>query len=204
MGRVLDLYRKTYAEEEAVYEEKFKCHKESWEQYQRLQIFYANELKELGSKRAAVAFRYCAIEAVHSVREQERQAQLKATSAITEKKLQEKYADTLAKLRDECNFQLQQCGALQQQLQQVHNLQRQMKEHYGKEAQRCLDQVAAEAARREAQLIASIQAGTVEPVLKQQLEQALIAAERAQQEVENWKGNSIFWEDKATQAEENI
>ena len=87
MGRVLDVYRKTYAEEEAVYEEKFKCHKESWEQYQRLQICYANELKELGSKRAAVAFRYSAIEAVHSVREQERQAQLKAMYAITEKKL---------------------------------------------------------------------------------------------------------------------
>ena len=36
LGRVLDLYRKTYAEEEVVCEEKFKCHKESWEQYQRL------------------------------------------------------------------------------------------------------------------------------------------------------------------------
>ena len=79
-----------------------------------------------------------------------------------------------------------------------------MKKHFGKEAQRCLDKVVAEAAKREAQLVANIKAGTVEPLFKQQLEQALIAVETAQQEVENWKGNATFWEDIATQAEEHV
>ena len=150
MGRVVDLYRKTYAEEEAVYEEKFKCHKESWEQYQRLQIFYANELKELGSERAAVASCYSAIEAAHSVREQEKQFQLKAMFAITKTMLEDKYVDTRAKLLEDFNFQSQQRGALQQQLQQAYDLQRQMKEHYGKETEKCVNLVAAEAAKREA------------------------------------------------------
>ena len=141
------------------------------------------------------------IEAVHSVREQEKHVQLNAMFAITEKKLEEKYVDALARLRDACNFQSQQCGALQQQLQQACNLQRQMKEHYGKEAQKCVNLVAAEAAKREAQLIANIQSGTVELIFKQQLEQALVEVERAQHEVENWKGNFIYLKDKATQAE---
>ena len=64
--------------------------------------------------------------------------------------------------------------------------------------------VAAEAAKREANVIANIHSGTVELILKQQLEQASVEVERAQQEVENWKGNFIYWDDKATQAEERI
>ena len=79
-----------------------------------------------------------------------------------------------------------------------------MKEHYWKEAQKFLNLVAAEVAKREAQLIANIQSGTVELIFKQQLEQALVEVERAQQKVENWKGNSMYWGDKATQAEERI
>ena len=72
-----------------------------------------------------------------------------------------------------------------------------MNEDYGKEAQKCVNMFAAEAAKREAQLIANIHTGTVAPILKQQLEQVLV-------DVENWKGNFIYWEDKATQAEERI
>ena len=93
---------------------------------------------------------------------------------------------------------------MQRQLQQVHNFNRQMKEHFENQAQRCLDKVVAEAAKREAQLVANMKAGTIEPLFNKQLEQALIAVEKAQQEVENWKGNSTFWEDIATQAEENV
>ena len=95
-------------------------------------------------------------------------------------KKHEKYDDALAKLRDECNCQSQQCGALQQQLQHAYKLQRRMKEHFWKEAQKCVNLVAAEATKREAQLIANMQSGTVEPILKQLLEQALVEVERAQ------------------------
>ena len=57
-------------------------------QYQRVQSFYEKELQELGNERAALAFRASAIEAAHSVREQVAQAQLKAMSALTDKKLE--------------------------------------------------------------------------------------------------------------------
>ena len=167
-------------------------------------MFYESEITELSNARALLASRYSATEAVHTAREQQKQGQLKAMSAITKKKLEKKYVDALSKLRGECNFQSQQCGALQQQMQQAYNIQRQMKEHSGKEAPKCVNLVAAEAAKREAQLIANMQSGTVELIFNQQLQQALVEVERAQQEVENWKGNSIYWQDKATQAEERI
>ena len=64
-------------------------------------IFYENEIKELVNERAALAFRYSAIEAVHSIREQEKQVQLKVLFAMTKNKLEGNYADTFAKLREE-------------------------------------------------------------------------------------------------------
>ena len=50
-------------------------------------------------------------------------------------------------------------------------------------------------------MVASIQAGVVDLVLRQQLEQVRQEVECAQQEVENWKGNSTYWEDQAAQVE---
>ena len=47
-----------------------------------------------------------------------------------------------------------------------------MKEHFVKEARKALDEVVAKAAEREAQLVTSIHAGTVEPLLEQHLVQA--------------------------------
>ena len=62
------------------------------------------------------------------------------------------------KLREECDFHAQQNRALQQQLLQAHDHQAQMREHYGKEAQRHIDLVVANAARREAELVAIMHA----------------------------------------------
>ena len=79
-----------------------------------------------------------------------------------------------------------------------------MKEHFWKDAQKAVDDVVAKARKREAQFVAGIQAGTVEPLFKQQLEQGLGDVETAQQELENCKGNSMFWEDAASQAEKQV
>ena len=132
-------------------------------------MFHASGVDELAHERAALASRAAAIEAANSIPEQERQAQVTAMSAIAERRLEEKYTETLVKLREECVFHAQQNGALQQQLRHAHNHQAQMREHYWKEAQRHIDSVVANAARREAELVASIQAGVVDPVLRQQL-----------------------------------
>ena len=125
-------------------------------------------------------------------------------SALTEKKIELKYTDEISRLRAESSFYLQQCGSLQQQLHQVHNLHLQMKEHFWKEAQEALDEVVAKAAKRDAQVVAGIQVGTAEPLLKQQLEHALGDVETAQQELENWKGHSLYWEDTASQAQKLV
>ena len=76
-----------------------------------------------------------------------------------------------------------------------------MREHYGKEAQKHIDSVVADAGRREAELIANIQSGAVDLVLRQQLDQVRRDAECARQEVENWIGQFAYWEDQAAQAE---
>ena len=76
-----------------------------------------------------------------------------------------------------------------------------MREHYGKEAQKHIDSVVADAARREAELINNIQAGAVDPALRQQLEQVRRDAECARQEVENWRRQSTYLEDRAAQAD---
>ena len=168
-----------YAKKETVYQETVKCLQESCGHYPRIHSFYQKELQERGNERAALASRASAIEAVHSVREQEAQAQLKVMSAFIQKTLGLKYTDEISRLRVESSFHSQQRGALQQQLQQVRNLHLQMKEHFGKEAHNAFDEVVAKAAKREAQFVAGIQAGTVEPLLKQQLEQALGDVETA-------------------------
>ena len=98
MKRVVDLHHQT---QNAVYEEKFQCHSEAWEQFQRLQLFHENVVKELANERAALASRAATMEAANSVCEQEREAQLKAVSAIAERRLEEKYTETLVKLREE-------------------------------------------------------------------------------------------------------
>ena len=85
-------------------------------------------------------------------------------SALTEKQLELKYTDGILRLRAESSFHSQQCGSLQQQLQQVRNLRFQIEEHFGKETQKALDKVVAKAVKREAQFVAGIQAGTVEPL----------------------------------------
>ena len=72
------------------------------------------------------------IDAANSIREQERQAQLKAMSAIAGRRLEEKYSETLVKLREEFDFLAQHNGALQQQLRQAHDHQAQIRQHYGK------------------------------------------------------------------------
>ena len=139
---------------------------------------------EQGGFTAMVA---AAMEAASGIREQERLVQLKVTCAISERGLEEKYSETLVKLREEYDFLTQQNGALQPQLRQAHDHQAQMRENYWKEAQRHIESVVANAARREAELVASIQAGVVDPVLRQQLEQVRREAECAQQEIEIWK-----------------
>ena len=138
MGLVLDHYHRNYEEKEAVYRETVRCLQESWGQYQRIQSLYQKEFQKLGNERAALASRASAIEAACSVREQESQAQLKAMSVIAEKQLELKYTDEILRLRAESSFHSQQCGSLQQQLQQVRNLHLQMKEHFGKETQKAL------------------------------------------------------------------
>ena len=45
LKRVVDLHHQTYTAREAINEEKFKCHHQAWEQFQRLQIFYDNIVK---------------------------------------------------------------------------------------------------------------------------------------------------------------
>ena len=47
------------------YEEQFQCHREAWEQFQRLQLFHENCVKELANERAAIASRAAAVEAVN-------------------------------------------------------------------------------------------------------------------------------------------
>ena len=56
-----------------------------------------------------------------------------------ERALDEKYSETLTKMRQERSLLAQQNGFLQLQQQQAHDQQAQMREHYEKEAQKLID-----------------------------------------------------------------
>ena len=104
-------------------------------------------------------------------------------------------------MHDERNSLTQQIGVLQLQLQQAHDRQAQLREHYSKEAQLHIDSVVASAAAREAARVSNIQTGSADFVLLQQLKQARQKLLGAQQEAENWKGASSYWADQAAQSE---
>ena len=88
-------------------------------------------------------------------------------------------------MREECDFLAQQNGALQQQLRQTHDHQAQMRERYGKEAQKHIDSVVADATAREAEFVCNVHAGIVDPALLRQLEQIRHELEGTRQEAEN-------------------
>ena len=62
-----------------------------------------------------------------------------------------------------------------------------MHEHYGKEAQKHIDSVVANAAARETELLSSIQARVDDIVLLQQLEQVRNELVSARQDADSWK-----------------
>ena len=86
--------------------------------------FHENGVKELANERAALASRAAASEAANHIREQERQVQLKAMSAIAERRLEDNYSEMLVRLREECDFQMQQNEFLLQQIKEAQNLQK--------------------------------------------------------------------------------
>ena len=64
-----------------------QVHSQAWEQFQQLQKYHENGIKELAVERAELAARAAAMEAVSCIHEQGRQVQLKAISAISERGL---------------------------------------------------------------------------------------------------------------------
>ena len=169
----MDLHHQTFIAREAIYEEQFKVHSQAWEQFQQLQKYQENGVKELAVERAELAARAAAMEAANGIREQERQVQQKDMCTISERGLEETYSETLAKMREECDFLTQQNAVLQQQLQQAHDRQAKLREHYSKEAQLHIDSVVASATAREAALASNIQTGSADFALLQQLKQFL-------------------------------
>ena len=62
--------------------------------------YHENLIKELAVERAELAARAAATEAASGIREQERHAQLKIMCTISERGLEEKYSETLTKMRE--------------------------------------------------------------------------------------------------------
>ena len=197
----MDLHHRRFAAREAIYEEKFKVHSQALDKFQHLQKYLESGVKEVAVERAQLAACAAAIDAANGNSEQERPVQLRLMCAVSKRGLEEKYSETLAKMHDERNSLTQQIGVLQLQLQQAHDRQAQLREHYSKEAQLHIDSVVASAAAREAARVSNIQTGSADFVLLQQLKQARQKLVGAQQEAENWKGASSYWADQAAQSE---
>ena len=134
MKRVLDLHNEAHVANEAVVEEHIEFQYEAWKQFEQLQLWYQNSVREFASEQATLACRAAAIEAAGNVREQERQVNLNVISAVAERRLKDKYVKTLEKLREERDFHLHQNGSLLQEITEAQNIQLQMQEHYGREA----------------------------------------------------------------------
>ena len=74
---------------------------EAWKQFEQLQLWYQNGVREFVREQATLASRAAAIDAAGDVREQERQVNLNVISAVAERRLEDKYVKTLEKLREE-------------------------------------------------------------------------------------------------------
>ena len=159
MGRVVDLHNEAYIANEAVFDEKIEFQNQAWKQFEQVQLWYQNNVREFASEHATLASRAAATEAAGNVREQDRQVNLKVITAVSERRLEDKYGKSFGKLREERDFQMQQNGFLLQQIKEAQNLQSQMQVHYGIEAQKAFDSVVSQARAREAELIANIQSG---------------------------------------------
>ena len=67
----MELHHQTFSAKDAIYEEMFKCQRQAWEQFQHLQMFHENGVREVVVERAELAARAASIEAAGGVREQE-------------------------------------------------------------------------------------------------------------------------------------
>ena len=85
LKRVVELHHQTLTANEAIYEERFECQRQAWEQFQHLQMFHENGVKEVAVERAELAARAASIEAASCVRKQETQIQLKKMSTMSER-----------------------------------------------------------------------------------------------------------------------
>ena len=89
-------------------------------------------------------------------------------SAIAEKTVDDRYRVTLENLTQERESFMQQIGVWQQQLQQqsreAQDFHTQVQDYYRTEVQKAVDTIAALAKAREADIVASIEAGSVAPV----------------------------------------
>ena len=128
-------------------------------------------MREFASERAALVSQKASLEVAINVRDQEKQVSLRMISAIAEKRLDDRYRVTLENLTQERESFMQQIGVLQQQLQQqsrdAKDFQTQVQEYYRTEAQKAVDTIAAQAKAREADIVASIQVGSVAPIVEQ-------------------------------------
>ena len=124
---------------------------------------------------------------------------------LLEKRLNDRYRVMLENITQERETFIQQIGVLQQQLQKQHkeaeDFQTQVQDYYPTEAQKAVDTIAAQAKARETDIVASSKAGSVAPVIEQQLSQIRVDLREAQQSLENWKGDSLYWDDKAKENE---
>ena len=124
---------------------------------------------------------------------------------LLEKILNDPYRVMLENITQERETFIQQIGVLQQQLQKQHkeaeDFQTQVQDFYPTEAQKAVDTIAAQAKARETDIVASSNAGSVAPVIEQQLSQIRVDLREAHQSFENWKGDSLYWDGKAKENE---
>ena len=104
---------------------------------------------------------------------------------LLEKRLDDGYRVTLENLTQKRETFIQQIGVLQQQLQKLNkeaeDFQTQVQDYYLTEAQKAVDTIAAQAKARETDIVASSKAGSVAPVIEQQLFQIRVDLREAQQ-----------------------
>ena len=206
--QVIELHEEACAAIQAVIDETIEYQQQAWNQFKQVEIWYQNNVREFASERAALVTQKVFLEATINFRDQEKQVSLRMLSAIAEKRLDDRYRVTLNNFMQERKSFMQQIGVLQQQLQQqsrdAKDFQTQVQEYYRTEAQKAVDTIAAQAKAREADIVASIEAGSVAPVVEQQLFQMRVDLREAQQSRENWKGDSLYWEDKAKENEAKL
>ena len=95
------MHGEAYAARQSVNAETIDYQQQAWNQFKQVEIWYQNNVREFASERAALVSQNASLEVAINIRDHEKHVSLRMSSAIAEKRLDDRYRVTLENLTQE-------------------------------------------------------------------------------------------------------